>query len=132
MSRFAFAFDPRARRALALIGVREASAYVDVGGGAVEVRYGPWHLRTSVTNVREMHETGPYQWFKAVGPHLSLKDRGVTFGTTDRAGLCLLFNKPVPALAPFGLLRHPGATVTVAAPAELAAAVRGQQSTEAS
>ena len=57
---------------------------------------------------------------KVLGPpHLSFTDRGVTFATNRDLGLCIRFHEPVPAIAPFGLLRHPGATVTVADPLAL-------------
>ena len=48
-----------------------------------------------------------------VGPHLSLADGGVSFGSTAAGGVCLRFGVPVPGLAPGGWPRHPAATVTV-------------------
>ena len=54
------------------------------------------------------------------GPaHLSFADRGVTFATTTRKGVCFTLREPVPGIAPFGLLPHPGVTVTVAEPERL-------------
>ena len=46
-----------------------------------------------------------------VGP--SLADRGVTFATNSRRGLCVSFVEPVHGIEPTGVLRHPAATVTV-------------------
>jgi hypothetical protein len=64
--------------------------------------------------------TGPYKlWRVAGGPHLSLKDRGVTFATNRRSGACIRFAEPVTGLLPWGLLRHPAATVTVGNPQDL-------------
>jgi hypothetical protein len=83
-------------------------------------------LRTPIANVAGTEVTGPYRWWKVAGPaHLSLADGGVTFATTTRAGLCIRFHEPVPAAVPKELLRHSSATVTVADPAALAAALAG-------
>ena len=56
-------------------------------------------------------------WFKLemCNPTGSFKDRGVTFGTSTRQGVCVQFAEPVPALVPGNLLKHPACTVTVAA-----------------
>lgn len=60
--------------------------------------------------------TGPYAPWRAIGPHLSPANRGVTFGTNTGRGVCVRLHTPVPALAPGGFLTHPGATVTVSDP----------------
>ncbi|SCL45735.1 hypothetical protein GA0070606_0845 [Micromonospora citrea] len=125
--RFAFRFDPVFRPALALLGVRPETAWVRVDAAEVVVRFGPWRLRTPRRNVTGVERGGPYRWWRAVGPHLSLADAGVTFGSSTAAGLCLRFAEPVPALLPGGWLRHPGATVTIADPDALAAALRPPQ-----
>jgi hypothetical protein len=58
--------------------------------------------------------TGPYSWPRIIGPaHVSLKDRGLTFATTDRQGVCIRFRQPVTGLDPFGVVKHPALTVTV-------------------
>jgi hypothetical protein len=117
--RFPFAFDFPLAAPLAAVGVVPATAHVDVGDGWFTVRFGPWRLRTPVANVGAMHVTGPYRAYRALGTHVSLADRGVTFGTNTRQGLCVEFFEPVPAALPGGLLRHPGATVTVREPERL-------------
>jgi hypothetical protein len=85
-----------------------------LGGGRLRIRYGPWVLDTPASNLAGVAVTGPYHLWKVLGPpHLSAADRGITFATNAREGLCLRFTDPVPAIAPVGLIRHPGATVTV-------------------
>jgi hypothetical protein len=111
--RFAFAFAAPYRVLLALLGVRPATASVTVDDAELNVRFGPWLLRTDRDNVVAARTTGPYRWWRAIGPHLSLVDRGATFGTTTAGGVCIEFAEPVPALAPRGRLRHPSVTVTV-------------------
>lgn len=121
METFRFAFDQLARIVLAPFGVTPATAWVRLDDDTFSVRFGPWRLATPRTNVACPHVTGPYLWIKAIGPRLSLADRGVTFGTNARAGVCVRFHEPVPGLAPGAWLRHPAATVTVTDPAALAA-----------
>jgi hypothetical protein len=114
--RFPFAFDYPFAAPLVALGVTPYTAHVDVGDEWFDVRFGLWRLRTPLANVGPLEVTGPYHPLRAVGLRLSLTDRGVTFGTNARAGLCVRFLEPVPAALPAGLLRHPGATVTVRDP----------------
>lgn len=122
-ARFPFAFDPGPEKVLRLVGVTPERTWVDVGERWVDVRYGPWSLRTALANVVGVEVSGPYSPVKVIGPHLSLADRGVTFGTNATEGLCLRLRTPVRALDPLGVLRHPGCTVTVADVEGLAAAL---------
>ena len=112
MTRFGFRFDPLYRAQLAALGVTRHTAWIDADDDELYVRFGPWSLRTPRHNISETQRSGPYKWYRAIGPHLSFADRGVTFGTSTVEGLCVLFFEPVSGLAPFGLLRHPGLTVT--------------------
>ncbi|MGQ5261598.1 hypothetical protein ACTWLT_12635 [Micromonospora sp. ZYX-F-536] len=120
VTRFPFRFEPVFRPALALLGVRPATAWVAVTDRELLIRYGPWRLRTDRANVTGVEVSGPYRWWRAIGPHVSLADRGVSFGSSTAAGVCLRFRVPVRAIAPAGWLRHPAATVTVADPPALA------------
>lgn len=117
--RFDFAFATPYRLPLALIGVRPETAWVAVDEAELTIRFGPWRLCTGRDNVAAAATTGPYRWWRAIGPHVSLTDTGVTFGTTTAAGVCIQFASPVPALVPGGWLRHPAATVTVTDAASL-------------
>jgi hypothetical protein len=123
VTRFEFAFSRPLSWPLALIGVTPWTAHVDVTD-EFAVRFGPWSLVTPLSNVEGAEVTGPYLPFKVFGPHISLADHGVTFGTTWRRGVCVRFREPVPAALPMGLLRHPGVTVTVADADRLAAALQ--------
>lgn len=122
--RFPLQFDARLAPLAAAFGVLPSTAYVDVDGSELHIRFGPWSLRTPVDNVREVTRTGPYRWWKIAGPpRLSLADRGITFATTAGAGVCIRFHEPVPAALPTSALRHPAATVTVATPTALTEAL---------
>jgi hypothetical protein len=114
--RFGFAFAPPFRLPLALLGIRSSNTWVTVDSVGLTVRFGPWRLHSSLGNVAGALRTGPYRWWRAIGPHLSLADRGVTFGTTTAGGVCIRFATPVSGLTPGRWLRHPAVTVTVADP----------------
>jgi hypothetical protein len=114
-SRYAFEFDPLFLPFAAPLGVMPWTTGVSVEDDVLRIRFGLWHLETPVDNIEAAEVTGPYNLLKVVGPpHLSFKDRGLTFATNRRAGVCLRFREPV------GRLRHPAVTVTVDAPAALA------------
>jgi hypothetical protein len=121
VTRFEFEFSSPLSWPLALIGVTPWTAYVDVADEEFAVRFGPWSLTTPLSNVEGATLTGPYLPFKALGPHISLADAGVTFGTSWRRGVCVRFRRPVAGALPTGLLKHPAATVTVADPEQLVA-----------
>ena len=122
---FEFAFESRYRFAALGFRITPATARVMVTEDELLVRFGPWRLRTPLTNVAGSSLSSGYAFYRTAGPpHLSLADRGVTFATNSRRGLCVSFVEPVHAIEPIGLLRHPAATVTVADPEALASALR--------
>ena len=121
-----FEFDPRFRPLLRLLGVRSDNAFVEATDGRLRARFGPWSLETDRDNVRCASVAGPYRWFKAIGTRVSAADRGITFGTNARRGVCIEFRQPVRAFDPLGLVRHPNLTVTVADPDGLVAALRSR------
>ena len=121
--RFLFAIPRPWLPLVALFGAGPGTAWVLLDDARLEIRFGLWALRTPLANVAGAEVTGPFSTVKALGVRLSAVDRGITFGTNGDLGVCLRFHEPVPAADPFGLLRHPGATVTVADPHGLVAAV---------
>ena len=106
------------------MGVREGRAHVDLTKDGVHVEFGPWRMTIGWSNVAGAEVSGPYRWWKVIGARLSLKDRGVTFGTNPSHGVCIRLRQPQPALAPTKLLRHPGVTLTVVDPYKVAKVVR--------
>jgi hypothetical protein len=118
-----FDFDPRFAPLLRPLGVHGGSAYVETTDGTLRARFGPWLLETDQDNVRCVSVAGPYRWFKAIGARVSMADRGITFGTNARRGVCIEFREPVRGFDPLGLIRHPNLTVTVADPEALVSAL---------
>ncbi|KAA0016560.1 hypothetical protein [Antrihabitans cavernicola] len=117
---FRFRFDPSYRLAARLFGIRDDSAVVRVGAGELCARFGPWTVRTPLRNIAAVSLTGPYAFVKTVGPaHLSFGDRGLTFASNNTRGVFVEFVDPIRGIDPFGLVRHPNLTMTVAEPAEL-------------
>ncbi len=118
-----FAIDPRYRSVLRLFGVRPGRAWIELDAERLRVRFGFWRFETEIANVDRVRLTGPYSALRAIGPHISLKDRGISFGTNTRQGVCVLFRRPVPGRETLGLIRHPGLTVTPVAPEYLVTAL---------
>lgn len=119
--RYAFRFEPLLVPFAAAVGVVPATAWVELDEEGLGVRFGRWSLSTSRDNIAACEVTGPYRFVKVAGaPHVSLRDRGVTFATSRERGACITFHRPVPGALPFGLLRHPAVTVTVTDPHDLA------------
>jgi hypothetical protein len=112
---FPFAVDPRFRLPARLAAVDPGAATVQVDDERLTAVFGRWRVETPLANVAGAAVTGPYSLPKVIGPaHLSMRDRGLTFATNARAGVCIRFVTPVRGIDPFGLVRHPALTVTVA------------------
>jgi hypothetical protein len=112
--RFPFLFDPTYRRCARLFGVTPERAWVELGEEELDVRYGPWRVRTPVRNIAGAEVTGPYAFLKTAGPaRLAITDRGLTFASNGDRGACLSFRSPVAGIDRRGLIRHPELTVTV-------------------
>ena len=119
--RFDFTFDPRFRLWLMGLGITPRTTSVTVSDDRFVARFGPWVCETDRTNITGVEVSGPYRWYKAIGPRLSAVDRGLTFGSTAVGGVCVKFREPVKGLVPTSALRHPGLTVTVRERERLAA-----------
>ncbi len=118
---FPFRFHPLFAAADLPLGVRDDTCHVRVADEGLSVAFGPWKVHTPLSNVVAASVTGPYRWPKVIGPpHLSLSDRGLTFATNADEGVCIGFARPVTGIDPWGIVRHPALTVTVAEPAALA------------
>jgi len=112
--RFDFSFAPEYRVTARVFGIRPATAWVDVSTERLEARFGPWRVSTPISNVVRAAVTGPYAFLKTAGPaRLAITDRGLTFATNGVRGVLITFARPVKALDPTGLVRHPELTVTV-------------------
>ena len=111
--RFAFEFDASHRAASLPFGVTPATSFIRVTESDLWVRFGMWSVRTPVTNVIGYEYSGPYAFHRTAGPaRLSLADKGLTFATNHRSGVCLKFAEPIRGIDPLGLIKHPGLTLT--------------------
>jgi hypothetical protein len=110
-TRFPFRFDPTYRRLARLFGVTPERAWIELGEDELEARYGPWRVRTPMSNIARVEVTGPYAFLKTAGPaRLAVTDRGLTFASNGDRGVCITFHSPVTGM---GRIRHPELTVTV-------------------
>lgn len=113
-ARFDFAWERPYRIAGFLFGVTPRRAWVEVTPSELHVHYGPWTLRSALSNITGVTATDSYAFLKTAGPpHLSMSDRGISFATNGHRGLCVAFDQPVPGIDPSKRIKHPGATLTV-------------------
>ncbi len=120
---FPYDFDIRFLLIWRAFGVKPEEDGVTVtDDGRLVATYGRLRVDTSLANIKTATSTGPYRWWKAVGLRASAVDSGITFGTTPRSGVCLLFNEPIAQVVP-PRPSHAGLTVTVADPGGLILAV---------
>jgi hypothetical protein len=121
---FPFRFDRVARCLLVPLGVTPATSGVQVTRGRVLIRYGPWRATIDRSDIRAVRAAGPFKAWKAIGPRVSLADRGLTLGTSTRSAVCIELRQPIGVLMPRRLLAHPAVTVTVDRPGELVRLLR--------
>ncbi|MCA1834473.1 MAG: hypothetical protein ABR548_00165 [Actinomycetota bacterium] len=112
--RYSFAFDDRFRLPLRGLGITESTAYADLGRDHMLVKFGLWTVAMRYDNIDHLQASGPYAWYRTIGARLSLRDRGLTFGTNADAGVCVFFKKPVTGFDPLGFIKHPALTLTLA------------------
>ncbi len=121
---FPFAFAAAYRLPALMFGITPFTSGVSVVDGELRVRYGPWSLRTPLGNIARAELSGDFGFLKTAGPpRLSFSDRGISFTTNGDRALCLKFHEPVAGIDPTRMLKHPGATLSVADPEGLAAAL---------
>lgn len=131
-TRFPFRFDPVYRRLARPFGVTPERAWVDVGEDEFEARYGPWRVRTPMSNIADAEVTGPYALLKTAGPaRLAVTDRGLTFASNGDRGVRITFRSPVRGIDPIGRILHPELTVTVLDVDGLVDALEGHDSSRA-
>ena len=80
--------------------------------GSLIATFGVFQVLTPRTNIIGAHITRSYRWWTAAGVRLSRADDGLTFGTNNRAGVCIHFEQKVPSRLRRG--GHSALTVTVA------------------
>jgi hypothetical protein len=82
------------RMVLLLFGVRPGNAYVDLGE-ELDARFGFFRFRTPTSNLVSWRIEGPWRWITAIGVRLSIRQRDLTFGGTNRGGVRIDFREPV-------------------------------------
>lgn len=93
---------------LLVFGVREGTAYVELGRDRLVARFGWLTIRTPLSNIEAYRVTGPYRWWAAFGARMSVRYKDFSFATTAERGVCVTFRQPVRLV-----WRHPALTVTV-------------------
>ena len=112
MAQFGFAIDSMFAPFLLAFGVTKDSAWLRIEDDELEVHFGFFGLTTTLSNVTGYQLSGDYKAYRAIGVRSSLADRGITFGSSVKRGLCVTFAEAVPVKPGVGIT-HPGMTVTV-------------------
>ena len=121
-STYDFAFDPKYLVPLVAFGATPLSSSATLtDDDRIEVRFGYTKIETDIANVAGVELSGPYRAVRAIGVRLSLSDRGLTFGSNTRRGVCVKFIEPVSAFPPWPTIQHPGVTLTLKDPEGFAA-----------
>ncbi len=119
---FRFADPPAwAKAPLAALGVSDRDG-VAVSDDTITATYGRFQLSAARSQIAGAESTGPYRSLMSVGLRLSLRDDGITFGTSGASGVCIRFDPPVPKVVGWRPT-HSGLTVTVADAAGLVTAL---------
>ena len=121
---FGFSFDPRFAPLLRVWGASPARAEVVVDDERLRARFGIFRLSTPLSNIAEASVTGPHKPYRALGVRMSATDRGLTLGSSAERMVCMKFHRPV-RMQPFDVVAHPGLSVSVDRPDELAALLNG-------
>ena len=111
---FPYAADKKFLPMWGVFGVRPSKDGVTItDDGHFKASFGFLHLETPMDNVTGAHITRGYRWWTAVGARGSFVDDGLTFGTNNKAGVCIHFQQKVnSAVSRKG--GHSALTVTVA------------------
>ena len=107
------------------LGVDDSDGVELTDDGRLRATFGRVKVETPIANIDHTELTGPHRWYTAVGLRLSFADDGITFGTNHHAGLCIAFVEKIPRV--IGFRDHSALWVSVAEPAELAAAIEAWQ-----
>ena len=118
---FPYRYDPRLAPIWLLFRWPGEQGVTLTEDGRFVARYGPLRVEAPLSSVSGAHVTGPYRWWTAVGPRLSLVDDVLTFGTNAHAGVCIHFEPRIHRV--IGLRDHSALTVTVADTEGLVAAL---------
>lgn len=122
---FSFRFDTRYSPLLRLAAITPDRAELTVDDERFTARFGIFTLDTPRSNVKSASVTGPHQPLRAIGVRMSLTDKGLTFGTSVERMTCIEFHEPV-RIKPVDIAAHPGLSVSVERPEELAALLNGR------
>jgi hypothetical protein len=110
IQRFPIRLGRRSRPLLRAYGIRgQDDAWVDLGDGRLEARFGAARAATPLANIAAWRIEGPWLWITAIGIRRSIRHGDVTFGGSHHGGVRIDFQERV-QLGPF---RMPALYLTV-------------------
>ena len=94
--RFGYAIDKRYLPLIIPFGFRRKKDAVTLtDDGSFDATFGFIKVTTPLTNINGAHITRSYRWWTAFGARVSGADDGLSFGTNNKAGVCVHFAAPV-------------------------------------
>ncbi len=91
--RFPIRLDPRFGWFLRIFGVRPGNAYVDVGGTAIDARFGWSRITAPISSIERWSIEGPWLALTAVGVRRGIIKADITFGGSAVGGVRMDFRK---------------------------------------
>ncbi|HET7677452.1 MAG TPA: hypothetical protein VFK38_06330 [Candidatus Limnocylindrales bacterium] len=107
--RFPFRLDAPWRWPLLAYGVRPATAWAELVDDRLRARFGFWRLEEPLAGVARWRIEGPYRWWRAIGLRARWGGGELTFGTSSRGGVRVIFRRPIRYLG----VAQPDITLTV-------------------
>jgi hypothetical protein len=96
MTRYPIRIGNRSRLFLRIaFGVRPDRAWVDVGDGAIRVRFGRFEVTAPIADARRWRIEGPWLWITAIGVRMSIRHRDLSFAGSPRGGVRVDFDPRV-------------------------------------
>jgi hypothetical protein len=92
--RFPIRIGPRSRLVVRLFGVTPANAYAELGDD-LEIRFGWFGFRTSLSNLERYRIEGPFTWIKAIGVRTSIRHHDVSFCGSAHGAVRMDLKEPV-------------------------------------
>jgi hypothetical protein len=105
-ARFPIRIGRRSRWVVRLFGATTATAYADVGD-RLDIRFGRFRFRTSMSNLASYRIEGPFIWIKAIGVRMSVRHHDVSFCGSAHGAVRIDLVEPVR----WGLFRVPAVWV---------------------
>lgn len=78
-----------------LFGATRATAWAEVGDGAVSARFGRFAFGVPLAEIVSYRIEGPFRWITAIGVRVSVRHRDVSFAGSPHGGVRIDFRRRI-------------------------------------